>query len=113
MDIMIIFDAVMIFLGIYMIVAALNMKKKNEIGTVILAEEEAVRCKDKEGFIAYIYWREAVVGGALILYGAAGLLDKYIFKIGGLLNYIPAVLLLAAFFLFYKGMQSARALFLK
>lgn len=109
MDVMTIFDVVMIGLGVYIAAAAFNMKKNNEIGTVILADEEVNKCKDKTGFIAYIYWREAVLGAALILYGAIGLLDKYIFKLGGFLNYIPIILLLLVFAWFYKGLQSARA----
>ena len=112
MDVMMIFDIVMIGLGLYMMIAAWNMKKKNEIGSVILAEEELARCKDKAGFIAFIYWREAVLGGALMIYGVIGLLDKFIFKAGSMLDYISVILLLVFFAWFYQGLQSARRQFL-
>jgi len=113
MDVMMIFDMVMVGIGVYMAVAAWGMKKKNEISPILLAEEELVKCQDKEGFITYIYWREVVMGVALILYGVIGLLDKYIFKIGGVLDYISVVLLLIVFFWFYKGLQNARTQFLQ
>lgn len=112
MDVMMIFDVVMIGIGIYMIVAGLQMKKENTISQILLAEEEIIKCKDTEGFISYIYWREVVMGAALVLYGAIGLLDKYIFEMGGILNYVPIVLLLIVFFWFYSGLQTARMRFL-
>lgn len=112
MDVMMIFDVVMMGIGVYMMLAAWNMRRKNEIGTVILAEEELANCKDKAGFITYMHWREAVMGGALILYGAIGLLDKYILKIGSVINYVSVAGLLIIFAWFYKSMQSARERYL-
>ena len=45
-------------------------------------------------------------------YGAIGLADKFIFKMGGVMHYIPMVLLLIVFFWFYNGLQIARMRFL-
>ena len=112
MDVMMIFDVVMIGIGIYMVVTSLQMKKENAISQILLAEEELIKCKDTEGFISYSYWREVVMGVALVLYGAISLLDKYIFEIGGVLDYVPIVLLLIVFFWFYRGLQTARIRFL-
>ena len=111
MDVMMIFNVVLIILGICVIMSAFNMKKSNQIG-MILAEEEVYKCKDTAGFIACIYRRQAVMGAALIFYGGIGLLDKYILEIGGMLNYIPAILVLFVALWFYKGLQTARAEFL-
>ena len=112
MDVMMIFDVLMIGIGIYMIAAGLQMKKENTISKILLAEEELIKCKNTKAFISYIYWREAIMGVALVLYGAIGLLDKFVFKIGGILEYIPIVLLLIVFFWFYNGLQTARIKFL-
>lgn len=111
MDVMMIFDVVLLVLGICVIVSAFNMKKSNQIG-MILAEEEVCKCKDTAGFIQCIYRRQAVMGAVLILYGGIGLLDKYILGIGGPLNYIPAIIVLLVFFWFYKGLLTARAEYL-
>jgi len=112
MDVMMIFDVVMIGIGIYMMAAAWGMKQKNEISPVLLAEEELIKCRNKEGFIAYIYWREIVMGAALFIYGIIRLLDKFVFMAGGMLDYILLAILLIIFFWFYKGLQDARAEFL-
>lgn len=111
MDVMMIFDVVLIVLGICMTVSAFNMKKSNQIG-MILAEDEVNKCKDTAGFIECIYRRQAVMGAVLFLYGGIGLLDKYILGIGGPLNYIPGILVLLVFLWFYKGLQMARAEYL-
>ena len=83
MDVMMIFNVVLIILGVCVMVSAFNMKKSNQIG-MILAEEEVYKCKDTAGFIACIYRRQAVMGAALIFYGGIELLDKYILEIGGI-----------------------------
>ncbi len=111
MDVMTIFNVVLIILGIAIIVSALNMKKSKQIG-MILAEEELYKCKDTVGFIEAVYRRQAVMGAAVIFYGGIEVLDKYILGIGGFLNYIPAVLVLIVFFWFYKGLQSAKSEYL-
>jgi len=112
MDVMMIYDVAMMGIGVYMIAAAFNMKKNNEIGTLILAEEEVQKCKDKAGFITYMYWRVAVMGAGLIFYGAMELLDDYVLKIGGVLDYIPLILVLVVLAWFYRGLQTARTNYL-
>ena len=82
MKVMAIFGAAMLLVGVYLIFAGFFMKRKNEIGTIILAEEEVKKCTDKKGFIAFMYWREILVGGAIILLGLAeiaNVLFEYVF----------------------------------
>ena len=112
MDVMLIFDIVMRGIGIYMVAAGLKMKKENVISPILLAEEEIIKCMDTKGFIAYIYWREVMLGAVLVLYSVIVLLDKYIFKIGGVLEYAPLVVLIMVLFWFYGGLQTARTRFL-
>ena len=112
MDVMMIFDVVMTGIGIYMMVAGWQMKKENTISRILLAEEELIKCKDTERFIAYIYWREMIMGMALILYGAIGLADKFIFEMGEIGNYVSMIMLLIVFFWFYSGLRTARMRFL-
>ncbi|MBR5316721.1 MAG: hypothetical protein IKU39_02375 [Lachnospiraceae bacterium] len=113
MDVMMIFDIVMIGIGIYMVFTAWGMKQKNKISSILLAEEELVKCQDEVGFVTYIFGKEIVMGVALVSYGAVGLLDKFVFQIGGVLDYVSVVILLMVFFWFYKGLQNARSLFLR
>lgn len=111
MDVMMIFNVVLMILGIVIVISAFNMKKSKQIG-MILAEEEVYKCKDTVGFIESVYRRQAVLGAVLVLYGGIGLLDKFVLGIGEFLNYVPAILVLAVFFWFYKGLQSAKAKYL-
>ena len=82
MDVMMIFNVVLMILGVCMAVSAFNMKKSKQIG-MILAEEEVYKCKDTVGFIESVYRRQIVLGIALVVYGGVGLLDKFVLKIGG------------------------------
>ena len=111
MDVMMIFNVVLMILGVCMAVSAFNMKKSKQIG-MILAEEEVYKCKDTVGFIESVYRRQIVLGIALVVYGGVGLLDKFILKIGGVFNYVPKILILVVFLWFYKGLQSAKTEYL-
>ena len=46
MKVMAIFGAAMLLVGVYLIFAGFFMKRKNEIGTIILAEEEVKKQAD-------------------------------------------------------------------
>lgn len=112
LDVMLIFDIVMIVLGIYMMAASLKMKRTKEIGTMILAEEDVQKCKDKAGFATFFYSYELVMGIAFLLCGAVRLADKLLIKIGGALDVVPIIVLLIVACWFYKGLQDAKAKFL-
>lgn len=43
---------------------------------MVIAEEEMKKCKDTAGFIAFIYWREAVFGGIVALVGLIGIINE-------------------------------------
>lgn len=110
--VLMVFDVIIVGFGIYMLVSAMKMKKKNEINTMILTEEEMVKCQHKTELADFLYWREAVLGGVFVLSGAVRLLDKFVLKIGGMLDMIPVVILLLVAFWFLKCLQTARAKFL-
>ena len=68
-------DIIFVGAGIYVLYAWVMMKTKGEIITSILMSKdvELRKCKDLEGYKAYIAPRMLVFGIAAILYGAAGL----------------------------------------
>ena len=61
MNVMIIFNVVILGFGIYMIAAALKMKKTGEISSAVITEEEIAKCKDKR-----VLWISCI-GGKLLL----------------------------------------------
>ena len=63
MKVMLVFDAVILLFGIYMVISSLQMKKSGRINAMVIAEEEMKKCKDTAGFIAFIYWRNRGTGG--------------------------------------------------
>lgn len=107
MGIMTIFDAIITVFGIYMIASAMKMKKNGEISNVILTADESRRCHDKAGFIAFMYWREAVFGSVFILVGLFGLLNDFIISVK-YLNVIGMVIFVAASVWFLREMSKAR-----
>lgn len=111
MNVMIIFNIVIMGFGIYMIAAALKMKKTGVISSAVITEEEIAKCKDKKGFIEFMYWREAFFGVLIIIVGALGLVDDLVVSLG-IFNIIEMLVFLAAFLWFQTGLRKAREKFL-
>jgi len=106
------FDIVILIFGIYLFVSGVKMQKTKEPGTLILTEEEVKKCKDKEALADFFYWREEVMGGIFVLFGVIRLLDKFVLKIGGVLDIVLMVVLIVTALWFYKGLMTARMKFL-
>ena len=106
------FDAVIFVFGVYLLFAGLKMQKTKEIDTMLLAEDEVKRCKNKEELAKFFCWREEVMGVIFVLFGAIRLLDKFLLKIGGILDVILMIVLLVTVLWVFKSLQTARASFL-
>ena len=78
-------DVIFVGAGIYDLYAWVMMKTKGEIITSILMSKdvELRKCKDLEGYKAYIAPRMLVFGIAAILYGAVGLVNTYVTPLPG------------------------------
>lgn len=111
MDVMFLFDIVIMLLGIHMIFAAFKMHKTGEISPVIITPEEIARCRNKSGFIAFMYWKEAVFGGVLTAVGALGVLNDKVISLNAY-NVIELLVFLAVFLWFQEELRKARAKFI-
>ena len=111
MDVMTIFDVVIAIFGVYMVGAALKMKKTGEISSAVITAEEIAKCRDKKGFIAFIYWKEALFGALIIVVGILGIINDQIVSLGGF-NVIEMLIFLAAFIWFQSQLRKAREHFL-
>lgn len=107
MGVMIIFHIVIVAVGLYMAAAGLKMKKTGEISPLLLAEEELKKCKNKKGFISYIYWKEAVLGAVMIVVGLLGLINELLTELGKF-KYVELLVFLAVFFWFWRELGAAR-----
>ena len=103
----IIIDIVIAVFGIYMIAAGLKMKKTGKISSIILAEEEM----KKQGFISFIYWKEALVGAALVIVGALGLVSRVI-DLPRAVDFVEILVFLVVFLWFWRALGTARERFL-
>mgnify|MGYP000715814642 CR=1 FL=1 len=109
MKVMLVFDAVILLFGIYMVISSLQMKKSGRINAI--AEEEMKKCKDTAGFIAFIYWREAVFGGIVVLVGLIGIINE-LTNFLGKLTLLELVIFLGSFLWFQNSLKTAREKFL-
>ena len=98
MDVMLIFDVVIAIFGVYMIAAALKMKK-------------TARCRKTKEFIAFIYWKEAVFGALIIAVGVLGIINDKVVSLGAF-NVVELLIFLAAFLWFQSQLRKAREQFL-
>jgi hypothetical protein len=111
MRVMVVFDAVILLFGIYMVVSSLQMKKSGRINAMVIAEEEMKKCKDTAGFIAFIYWREALFGGIVAIVGLVGIINE-LTNFLGKLTLAELVIFLGSFLWFQNSLKTAREKFL-
>lgn len=112
MNVMIIFGGALVLVGIYLIIQAVKMKKTNELaGNIVLSEEDVMKCKDKKGFISYIYGREVVTGIAVIIIGIA-LIIKEVVTISAIITDGVIIVALIIILLFFNSLKEARNKFL-
>lgn len=112
MDVMWLIDIVILLFGFYMIWMAFKMKQSGEISSAVITAEEIAACRDKKGFISFMYWREALFGAIMALTGALGLINELAVSLGKF-NLVEMVIFLAAFLWFQHGLREARERFLR
>ena len=56
MKVMLVFDAVILLFGIYMVISSLQMKKSGRINAMVIAEEEMKKCKDRRCLEESWHW---------------------------------------------------------
>lgn len=111
MNIIKIFDIIILVFGAYMILSALKMKKSGKISSTVITSEEIAGCKDKEGFIAFMYWKEALFGGVIVLVGLLGLINDLVVSLGNF-NILEMLIFLGAFLWFQLQLRKAREKYL-
>ena len=69
-------DIVIAAYGAYLIYAAFNLKKNGEIGGAVWSKDLPMRkCKEKEGFMKFMFPRLLVSGILILVNGILGILD--------------------------------------
>ena len=110
-DMMIVFDMIVVLIGVYMGISSFYMKKSGEISSAIITKEELNKCKKKKEFIQYIYWKEMLFGAVAAAVGILGVVNRLILSLE-YLNIITMLVFLAAFLWFWHELGQAREKFL-
>ena len=97
MKVMLVFDAVILLFGIYMVISSLQMKKSGRINAMVIAEEEMKKCKDTAGIVALV--------------GLIGIINE-LTNFLGKLTLLELVIFLGSFLWFQNSLKTAREKFL-
>ena len=81
MDSLLIMDIVITILGCYLFFNAVQMKKTERISAMIVPEQEAAKCKDKKGYIRFVFPRMVIFSVITIITGIAGVIDSKVYPI--------------------------------
>lgn len=101
-------DIIVLGCGLYCLYSAYKMKTKGDISSTILFSNtaDAVKCKDKAGYIAYIFPKMALFGAVTTIYGITGLVNSYVMNLG-----LGQLIVMAVFFvvLIWFAVETKRA----
>lgn len=74
-EVMVVFDVVILAVGLYLIYAVWRMKKTGEISELVVTRDEIKKCRDKDGFIRDICKKMAWLGILATAFGMISLLN--------------------------------------
>ncbi len=80
-------DIIFVGAGFYMLYSWILLKKKGEIKQEVLMSKDVdlKKCKDLEGYKAYIAPKMLIFSVTAILYGGSGLVNSYVTTLPGIL----------------------------
>ncbi len=113
MNMVSIVDAISVGAGAYMLYAWYLLKFKGEITKTVLMREEIniKKCKNLEAYKAYVAPKMLVMAAACVLYGAAGLLNTYVFTMPVAVYLVIMAVFLAALVWYAVSTKKALEIF--
>lgn len=109
MEVIVIVDAMILVLGLYLIYTTMSMNKSGKINSMMLAEEEIKKVKNITEFIKFISPVCYLFGVSTVVLGGVGIATKWIMI--PYWNYIELALFLIVLMVFVRKFQKARELF--
>ncbi len=110
--IMIIFDVIVLLLGVYLIYNALKMKKNDEISSLLLAPKELKLCKHPYDFIDYMFPIMLSFGIVCVLFGIASLIVDAWLDLPGIYEAALVVVLIGVWIWFSLMLRKAKRKFM-
>lgn len=102
-----VFYVVLAVLGIYLICSVWNMKKKEEISTLIIAQENLEKCRNRKGFIEEMAKPMRVFGIITLLYGIFGIANSFFSAFGWGYELLGISVFLIAYGWFSKELRNS------
>ena len=108
MEYRVIFDVIIVALGVYLIYAGFQMKRTGEISTVIINRMEIGNCRDKKGFIDKIYKQTLIFGVVALAFGILGGVNDMLYSLGRVYDIGSVLIFLVVWFWFTKAIRNGR-----
>lgn len=105
----IIFDAIVLLLGAYLMFCAFKMKKTDKIPPILLAPKELELCKNPYGFIDYMFPYLLAFGIICVLFGVSSIIGDAFLEFPKMFSAIAVVVLIASWFAFSMMLKKAKA----
>ncbi|MCR4611550.1 MAG: hypothetical protein K5644_06600 [Lachnospiraceae bacterium] len=110
--VLIIFDVIVLLLGVYLIFNAIKMKKTDTIPGILLAPKELKMCKNPYGFIDYMFPFLLVFGIVCTLFGIVSVLGDGLLDFPAIYNGISVLILLTVWVWFSMMLRKAKTKFM-
>lgn len=112
MDIMPIFDAIVLFMGLKILVTAIRGRKTNEVDPLFVPTQDMVHCRDRIGFSKYLMPKCIFLGAFCEVFAALMLINDFVYDFGRIVNAVLLISFLVVFFWFTYALRKGRKEFL-
>lgn len=110
-DLMIVFDIIVLILGIYLLVSGIKSKKENSIPTAIMPAETLKTCHNLTGLVNYLAPKIMIFGTLSCIFGLEGLINDAFYKLNTYINVGCIFLFLGSWIWFSAHLTKARNTF--
>lgn len=112
MNMMLIFDVIMIFLGAVILIQGIQMKRKNEMSGLFVPAEEMTKCKDISGFCKAMFPKVMIFGIISTGFGIQGLINDTVYPFGKGVTLIVLVVFIGAWIWFSMVLKKEKEKYL-
>ncbi len=110
--VIIVFDVLILLLGLYLIFNAIKMKKTDEMPSILLTPKELNLCKNPYGFIDYMFPFVLIFGIVAAVFGIVSLIGDTLLDFPRIYDGIAVLILLAVWVWFSMMLRRAKSKFM-
>lgn len=108
---MIIFDIAILILGAYLISATKKMREQGQFTSLVVADEEVLKCKDKKAFIAAIEKQMMTFAMISLVYGVFRCVNDFFFPMGRVLELTGIIIYVAVWLWFMLTVNKQKRIY--